>query len=128
MAKSLPEQFSLERPLLVFDTETTGLSVSFDRIIQLAYVKYGVDGSIEEKTYLFNPQMPIPPSATAVHGLTDESVKDAPLFKDVAEALLEIFSGCVFSGFNVVGYDLPLLRQEFSRCGKDFMYISCSGM
>ncbi len=122
MPSNLATALKLERPLVVFDTETTGLSMTTDRIIQLAYIKHFPDGSVTEAKFLFNPQMPIPPSSTAIHGLTDEMVAEAPTFQDKAGELKEIFNGCIFSGFNVSGFDLPLLRQEFIRAGYTFSY------
>lgn len=119
------EALDLERPLVCFDLESTGLSINGDRIIQLAYIKYEPDIK-QPKTaeFLFNPEMPIPSAATAVHGLTDQSVLQAPRFKDKAPELFEIFNNCYYSGFNVAGFDLLLLKQEFLRAGIAFSYRS----
>lgn len=115
----------LDRPLVCFDLESTGLSIISDRIIQLGYIKYTA-GEKQPVTanLLFNPEMPIPASATAVHGLTDQDVLQAPRFKDQAQELLDIFSDCYYSGFNVAGFDLLLLKQEFLRAGLNFSYRS----
>ena len=122
MATNLIEKLKLERPLVIFDTETTGLSVRTDRIVQLAYSKYFPDGRTEQASLLFNPGVPIPASASAVHGLTDEKVANEPAFKDRAEELYEVFNDCAFSGFNIITFDMPLLRQEFLRAGFGFEY------
>jgi DNA polymerase-3 subunit epsilon len=123
MPSTVISKLGLERPIIFFDTETTGLNIQNDRIIQLAYMKYLPDSDkCSQEILYFNPEMPIPPFATAVHGITDDQVQDAPLFKDKAKELLEIFSNCFYSGFNIAGFDLLLLRQEFSRAGENFSY------
>ena len=74
----------LHRPLIIFDLETTGTNTSTDRILQIGAIKINPDGSREEKNVLVNPNVPIPAAATAVHGISDEDVKDAPLFRRIA--------------------------------------------
>ncbi len=122
MADNLLAKLGLKRSLIVFDTETTGLAVRTDRIVQLAYSKYFTDGRTEQASLLFNPLIPIPASATEVHGITDAMVAEAPTFGERSGELMDVFADCVYSGFNVSGYDLPLLRQEFSRVGMDFVF------
>ncbi len=123
MDTTLVSRLGLDRPLVCFDTETTGLSITGDRIVELAYIKYFADGREPESACLrFNPGKPIPKSASDVHGITDEDVADCPKFSDKAEELLAVFSGAMYSGFNVIHYDLPLLRQEFGRAGFGFDY------
>lgn len=112
----------LKKPIIVFDLETTGLSLIKDRIVELAYYKYFPDGRVEQADMLINPEMSIPPEVTAVHGLTDDDVKDQPTFQEKSNELWQAFNDCYYSGFNVVRFDLPLLRQEFLRCGKDFSF------
>lgn len=106
----------LNRPIVFFDLETTGTKIVTDRIVQIATIKINVDGSKEEKKYLVNPEMAIPAEATAVHGITDEMVKDAPTFKRLAKALLAYLDGCDLGGFNSDNFDIPLLTEEFLRC------------
>lgn len=115
----------LEKPLVVFDLETTGLSVNLDRIIELAYLKISPEGKITQEDLLFNPEINIPKEVTEINGLTDEIVKDKPLFRDQAKDLLEVFNGCDFGGFNVMTFDLPFLRREFLRAGLNFDYAPC---
>lgn len=123
---SMPNEISklikLEKPLVIFDLETTGLSVNFDRILEIAYLKIRPDGEVLKGDLLLNPEMKIPAEASAVHGITDEKVKDQPTFKDKAEELWEIFKDSHYSGFNVFGFDLPILKREFLRVGLDFDY------
>ncbi len=123
MPTHLLDELQLDRPLIFFDLETTGLSLITDRIIQLAYIKYEPGKARPKKVNLvFNPEMPIPPSSTAVHGFTDSDVRSAPLFKTKAEELLTVFNNCYYSGFNIAGFDLLLLKQEFFRCNLTFSY------
>jgi len=122
MNKNLAVALNLDRPVIVFDLETTGLSVVHDRIVQMAYQKYCPDGTMTAETLIFNPQRPIPESASAVHGFTDEDVKDKPPFLEKAPELLQIFKDCYYSGFNIARYDLPLLKQEFNRSGLNFIF------
>lgn len=111
---------SLERPLVVFDLETTGLDVKADRIVEISCVKIEIDGSRDVRTRRLNPGIPISPEATAVHGISDEDVKNEPSFGQVARGLLTFLNGCDLSGFNVEYFDLPLLVQEFKRIGIKF--------
>ena len=108
----------LTRPLVVFDLETTGLLPRKDRIIELAAVKVMPDGSEIEKCWLLNPGMPIPADAAAIHGITDEIVKDCPSFKDKADEIWEFFEGADLGGFNSDHYDIPCLEEEFARVGR----------
>lgn len=111
---------NLKKPLVVFDLETTGTSVTADRIIEMAVIKINTNGSSQEKYYLFNPQIPIPPESTAIHGITDSDVADKPIFKQKAAELLAYFKGCDIAGFNANKFDFPLLVEEFLRAGVDF--------
>lgn len=122
--KKIVKLIPLEQPLVVFDLETTGLSITLDRIVEIAYLKILPDGSVFKGDWLINPEMSIPAEAVAIHGITDEKVKDEPTFKDRALELWEIFNGCYYSGFNIVNYDLPLLKREFLRAGRDFDYAN----
>ena len=110
----------LERPFVVFDLETTGVNPRFDRVVEFAGVKRLPDGSEESLRYLVNPGCPIPPGATAVHGITDADVRDAPVFAEVARAVLGFLSGCDVGGFGVSRFDVPLLTHEFERAGLAF--------
>lgn len=115
-----PMQLKLTRPLVFFDIEATGLSVSADRIVELCYIKVMPDGQEISETLRFNPGKHISAEATAVNGIHDEDVKDCPHFRDKAAELAEIFEGCDFAGFNSNYFDIPLLVEEFLRAGVDF--------
>ncbi|MBW2278145.1 MAG: 3'-5' exonuclease [Deltaproteobacteria bacterium] len=111
----------LKRPLIYFDLETTGTDPQRDRIIELAAVKIWPDGNREEKCRRFNPQMSIPKEATAVHGITDQDVRDEPPFAKVAKGDMGIaayFAGCDLAGYNVINFDLPMLMAELERAGE----------
>ncbi len=110
----------LKRPLVVFDLETTGTSVNSDRIVEFSYIKVMPDGTENVKTLRFNPGIPIPHEVSLIHGIYDEDVKDAPLFKQKAKELAEEFKGCDFAGFNSNKFDFPLMVEEFLRAGVEF--------
>jgi DNA polymerase-3 subunit epsilon len=113
-------QLNLKRPLVVFDLETTGISISTDRIVEIACIKVHVNGEEELKVMKINPGIPIPPDSTAIHGISDADVADAPTFNQVAKELSEFMKGCDFAGFNSNKFDFPLLVEEFLRAGIDF--------
>lgn len=109
----------LKRPIIFFDLETTGVDTSKDRIVEISMVKVGVDGTKQVKTRRINPEMPIPAEATAVHGITDDDVRDEPTFRQIAKSLAQFIEGCDFGGFNSNRFDLPMLVEEFMRAGVD---------
>lgn len=111
----------LEKPIITFDLETTGVNVEESRIVQIAAIKKNLDGSVEKKNILINPTIPIPNEATEVHGISDEMVKDAPTFKQIANSLKAWFKDCDIAGFNSDTYDVPLLSAEFNRLGLVFI-------
>lgn len=111
---------SLKNPLVFFDLETTGLNTTRDRIIEVSLLKVYPNGKEEMKTRRLNPEMPIPPESTAIHGITDEDVKDCPTFKQIAKSLADQLEGCDLAGFNSSRFDVPMLAEEFLRAGVDF--------
>ena len=113
-------KLDLKNPLVFFDLETTGMSISCDRIVEISYLKIFPDNREESRTYRVNPGIPIPPEIAAIHGINDDDVKDAPFFKDIARTLANNFEGCDFAGFNSNKFDLPLLAEEFLRADVDF--------
>lgn len=113
-------KINLERPLIFFDLETTGTNTTHDRIVEMSYIKIYPDGREERKSRRINPGIPIPATATAVHHITDDDVKDEPTFKQIAKSLIEIFENCDIAGFNSNKFDVPLLMEEFGRCGINF--------
>lgn len=113
-------KLNLNKPLVVFDLETTGLDLVKDRIIQISFIKVMPNGEEERGDYLVNPECHILPIITQLTGISDEDVKDKPTFKQLAKTLEEIFTGCDFAGFNSNNFDIPLLAEEFLRAGIDF--------
>ena len=110
----------LKKPLAFIDLETTGTNLGTDRIIEIAIVKILPDGSRSIKRKIINPEMPIPKSSTDVHGFTDEMVRDAPVFKQVAHELKQMLDSCDIAGYNSNRFDIPLLVEEFLRAGVEF--------
>lgn len=110
-------KLNLTRPLAFLDIESTGLSVENDRIIELAICKVHPSGDREIKTRRFNPGMPIPEQSSAIHGITDDMVKDEPFFHQISQGLIEFLSDCDIAGFNSNKFDIPMLFNEFRRCG-----------
>jgi DNA polymerase-3 subunit epsilon len=110
----------LDRPIAFLDVETTGLSVSADRIVEMSILKVDPYGSQEQKTRRFNPGRPIASGATEVHGITDQDVADEPEFRQVAAGLRSYLEDCDIAGFGVSRFDLPLLEAEFKRARVEF--------
>jgi DNA polymerase-3 subunit epsilon len=108
---------TLKRPIVFFDLETTGTDNVKDRIVELAFVKLSPDGKRDKFTRRVNPGIPIPAESTAIHGISDEDVKNAQTFKQIAHALYEWMKGCDLGGYNSSKFDLPLLAEEFLRVG-----------
>ncbi len=112
-------ELNLKRPILFFDLETTGIDISNDRIVEVSMIKIMPDGEEIVKTRKLNPGIPIPAESTAIHGITDEDVKDCPTFAQIARSLAQFTEGCDFAGFNSNKFDVPLLVEEFLRAGVD---------
>ncbi len=98
--------------MIYLDVETTGLSITKDRIVQIATIKGN-----EEKKILINPECPIPVETTAIHGITDEMVKDAPTFKQISRSFLEYLGDEDLAGYNSNVFDIPMIMEEFVRAG-----------
>lgn len=118
-------QLNLRNPLLFFDIESTGLNVATDRIVEISIVKVspgapGEPNKVEVKTRRVNPTIPIPPEAQAVHGISDEDVRDEPEFRQLAKSLAQWMKGCDIAGYNSLKFDIPLLAEEFLRAGVEF--------
>ena len=113
-------ELSLTKPLIFFDLETTGLSITHDRIVQLSYIKVKPNGTEEEGNLYINPEMHIPEESTAVHHITDEQVVNEPTFAQLAGRLKQTFMGCDLAGYNSNRFDVPMLFEEFARVGVKF--------
>lgn len=118
-------KLNLQKPLVVFDLETTGLDLVKDRIIQISYIKVYPEGKEERGDELINPERPIPQLVTELTGISDDDVKDKPTFKELAQTIADKFTGCDFAGFNSNHFDVPLLAEEFLRAGIDFDFSKC---
>lgn len=112
-------ELNLKNPIAFFDLETTGLNISKDRIVEIAILKVNVNGSEEKKCLRVNPGMPIPKESSNIHGITDEDIKDAPVFKEVAKDIAKFIEGCDLGGYNSNRFDIPLLAEEFLRADVD---------
>lgn len=110
----------LKNPLAFFDLETTGVNVCHDRIVEICIAKLMPNGEKIVKTKKVNPTIPIPIESSLIHGIYDEDVKDAPVFKNIARSLAQFLEGCDLAGFNIIKFDVPLLVEEFLRAGIDF--------
>ena len=110
----------LTKPLAIIDVETTGINLSVDRIVEIAIVRIAVDGAKTVKRKLINPEMPVSKTSSDIHGLTNEMLKDAPTFKQVANEIKQFLDNCDLAGYNSNRVDIPLLAEEFLRVGFDF--------
>lgn len=113
-------QLKLQRPIVFFDLETTGTNVTHDRIVEISIIKVLPGGEEVERTRRVNPEIPIPPEATAVHHITDADVAEEPTFRQIAKSLAEMFADSDIAGFNSNRFDIPLLMEEFNRAGVPF--------
>ena len=112
-------KLNLKNPLVFFDLETTGTNINSDRIVEICYLKVYPNGNEESKTLRINPEMHIPETSSAIHGIYDADVADCPTFKDVAKNIAYDIEGCDLAGFNSNRFDIPLLAEEFLRVGVD---------
>ena len=111
---------NLTKPLAFFDLETTGTDVGKDKIVEISILKVNPDNSKESYTKRVNPEMTIPEESISFHGITDEDVKDAPTFKEIAGELINFLKNCDLAGYNCLKFDVPLLVEEFLRADVDF--------
>jgi DNA polymerase-3 subunit epsilon len=111
---------TLQRPFAVFDLETTGINVTQDRIIEIAIIKIHPDGNEEEYYKRVNPTIPIPKESTEIHHISDEDVKDAPTFAQLADELAAFIGDADLAGYNSNKFDIPVLAEEFLRCNHPF--------
>lgn len=124
MRSTIAQFLPLDRPLIVFDLETTGLMPGEDRIIEIAYEKILPDGEIVAYCQRINPGKPIPEGASRINGIFDRDVAESPSFAKLSYELWSMFEGADVGGFNIIGFDLPFLRGEFAAVGKNFDFAS----
>ena len=119
-------QLRLKKPLVFFDLETTGLSITNDRIIEICLLKINIDNSRDIKNWLINPQIPISEESINIHGITNEKVKNQPLFKEIAEEIINFIKNCDLAGYNLIKFDIPLLAEELLRSKIEFNFKNCN--
>ena len=112
-------QLKLKNPIVFFDLETTGINIVSDRIVEISYLKISPNGMEESKTMRINPGCHIPEESSAIHGIYDADVADAPVFKSVAKNIAKDIEGCDLAGYNSNRFDIPLLAEEFLRADVD---------
>lgn len=113
-------ELKLNKPICFFDIESTGLSVVNDRIVEISILKVFPNGNKESKTWLVNPEMPIPAEVTAIHGVDDAKVANEPTFKELAPKVYEMIKDSDLGGYNSNKFDIPLLAEELLRAEVDF--------
>jgi len=116
----MEKSVELERPLVFFDLETTHLDVNIARIVEIAMVKLFPDKTTESFLTRINPEIPIPVEATQIHGINNFDVMDKPTFANIARDIYHFIEGSDLAGYNVIGYDLPILINEFKRVGIEY--------
>ena len=112
-------KLNLNKPICFFDLETTGTNPGKDRIVEIAVLKLDINNQKKEMVWRVNPECPIPDEASSVHGITNEMVKDQPIFKQISKEIYNFIEGCDLGGYNIDKFDLPLLVEEFIRSGID---------
>ena len=112
-------KLNLNKPICFFDLETTGTNPGKDKIVEIAVLKIDINNQEKEMVWRVNPECPIPDEASSVHGITDEMVKDQPIFKHFSKEIFNFIEGCDLGGYNIDKFDLPLLVEEFIRSGID---------
>lgn len=115
-------KLNLKIPVCFFDLETTGINIAHDRILEIAVIKMMPNGEELRKRHIINPTINIPAESTAIHGISNEDVKDKPTFKEVAKEYAKFFEGADLAGFNVLKFDVPMLVEEFLRADVEFDY------
>lgn len=113
-------KLNLTKPICFFDLETTGVNITTDRIVEIAILKVHPNGKEESHRWLVNPEMPIPPEVTKVHGISDADVVDAPVFKELAKEINNLIKDSDLAGYNSNRFDIPLLAEEMLRAEIDF--------
>lgn len=115
-------KIKLTRPLAFLDIEATGLTIGLDRIVEISVIKISPSGERDILTQRLNPEIPIPANVSAIHGIFDHDIADAPTFKQFAPALLRFFANSDLAGYNSNKFDIPLLVDEFIRAEVDFEF------
>lgn len=114
------QTLKLEKPLVFYDLETTGVDPLKDKIVEISALKIDVDGSKQQVTKRMNPEIQISPSAQETHGISNEDVAGEPIFKSFAKGIKKFMEGCDLAGFNSDHFDNQILMREFEECGIPF--------
>lgn len=112
-------KLNLKNPLVFFDLETTGTNIVSDRIVEISYLKVYPNGREESKTIRINPEMHIPETVSAIHGIYDQDVAACPTFKQVAKEIVKDIEGADLAGYNSNRFDIPVLAEELLRAEVD---------
>ncbi len=112
----------LKRPIAFLDLETTGVNIASDRIVELSILKISPGGKEEWMSTRVNPEIPIPPKSTAIHGICDDDVKSSPAFREIAKNVASFLEGSDLAGYNAIKFDIPVLAEEFLRVNIDFNF------
>lgn len=126
VAKKLSKDIKLEKPLVIFNISATGWSLSTDKIIKIAYVKIWKEGRVKKDSILLNPEIKISKESSEINGRKNVELKKYSTFKKRAQEIWDIFNSCCYGGFNIVNFDLPMLKREFLRVGMDFNYSTAN--
>ena len=110
-------RLQLDKPLIIFDLETTGTNITSDRIVEIAMIKIYPDYSEEEYCKRVNPGIPIPPEITEIHGISNEDIANSPRFEEIAEEVLNFIADGDLGGYNSNKFDIPVLAEELMRAG-----------
>lgn len=113
-------ELKLTKPICFFDLETTGTNVATDRVVEISILKVFPNGNKESKTWLVNPEVPIPPEVIAVHGISNKKVANEPTFKQLSKEIYKMIKDSDLAGFNSDRFDIPLLAEEMLRADVDF--------
>ena len=110
----------LKNSLIFFDLEATGINPATDRIVEISMLKLEPNGERAVKTMKINPTVPIPVETSLIHGIYDEDIKEAPLFREEAKNIANFIGGSDLAGYNMLKFDVPMIVEEFLRAGIDF--------
>ena len=113
-------RINLEKPLAIFDLETTGINITSDRIVEIAIIKVHPDGTEERYCQRVNPQMPIPKNISEIHGIYEEDILNEPTFAEIADTVEAFIGESDLAGYNSNKFDIPVLAEELMRVGSTF--------
>jgi DNA polymerase-3 subunit epsilon len=109
----------LDGPLVFVDVETTGMSYTRGRVIEVAAIRVENGGIVNSFSSLIDPQIELPQFITELTGISSRQLAGAPTFHDIAGKLSGILEGAVFVAHNV-RFDYGFLKHEFRRVGRQF--------